>query len=290
MSIFSGKCDFADIIGDKSLHGLLDWGRRYDIFEYTRAHVTRENAEEYAKALPDLPSLGLSLRVEKGKRGGVSKAFGRFGDEGEEFPIDLTGKGKGRLAIIRRVNAKAPSEIVRRLRRIVAVGAYDSAEDGRRGTMLLSAEDYTERHDLDILSVFLEGSRMRPYEERSFQRYLWSILPWTLAYEQAPSSTLRFSQEVGVSGMQVLTFENPATGKCFDIQAMMEFDDPDDSALFDTLLHDGGMEGRGLEEVSAFLGSMGDDGRILFEPENGKEIAKNGLRFKKDHGHGGDEE
>lgn len=291
MSIFSGKCDLADSIRDKSLHGLLEFARDHDIFEYTGVFVGKRNVEAYAEDVGSLPTFIKEIRIERTKRGLVKEAYAVLSD-GEEFRIDLTGRSReNSVRIIRRVDEGNPGGIAMRLRRIIAMASWGTgvSKGGKRGFVLLTHQDHTETTDRSALAYGYRRG-MRKWEERYYGRYLWSILPWTLAYEQAPDSTLRFSQEVGVSGMQVLTFENPATGKCFDIQAMMEFDDPDDCALFDMLLHEEDMKGRGLEEVSAFLGAMGDDGRILFAPETAKEIAKHGLRFKKNCHNGGDEE
>lgn len=282
MSIFTGKCDLADSIRDLSLHGLLEFARKNDIFEYTPVHVGKRNVEAYAGRISSLPTFVRKIRIEWTKRGFVRKAFAVMSDE--EFPIDLTGKDKETtLRIIRKVDGSAPSEVVRRLRRIIGMASWGNG-NGENGFALLTSSDYTDTADRANLEFGGERRVMQAFEEQAYQRYLWSILPWTLAYEQSPSSIFRFYTKIETTDTYVLTFEDGKRGyRNFDIQAIVDFNSSFDRDDMEEGLIE--MSGRSLEEVSAFLGVMGDDGRIIFEPETAKEILRNGLH-KEDRGGG----
>lgn len=281
MSMFTGKFDLADSIRDKSLHGLLDFARKTDIFEYTSAHVGKDNVEWYAKQLPSLPTFIREIRVEWTKRGYVRKAFAVMSKD-NEFAIDLTGRSKeNSVRVIRKVDGMAPGEVARRLRRIVGMSSWGNG-DGRNGFVLLTSRDYTDTMDERRLShgVVREG---RPFEELYYQRYLWSILPWTMAYEQAPSSIFRFYTKIETTGTYVLTFENRKRRyRNFDIQVLVDFESSSDMDEMEEGLIE--MSGRSLEEVSAFLGEMGDDGHIIFEPDKAKEILRNGIHTEDNGG------
>lgn len=286
MSMFTGKCDLADSIRDKSLHGLLEFARKTDIFEYTRAHVGKDNVERYAEEIASLPTFIREIRIERTKTGRVRKAFAVLSKD-EEFAIDLTGRSKeNSVRVIRKVDGSAPGEVVRRLRRIIGMASWGNGS-GRNGFALLTSADHTETTDTFFLEHGVSRGKMRSIEEQYFQRYLWSILPWTLAYEQAPSSIFRFFTKIEATGTYVLTFENGKRGyRNFDIQALVDFNSSSDMDEMEEGLIE--MSGRILEEVSAFLGTMGDDGRILFAPNRAEEILQDGIHTE--DGNGGKKE